>query len=64
MCVARGRRVTTLIEQQTRFNPLRTASPVLGTNYLNILVVCPQNGTAVVKGIRPRKKIGKPGQKG
>ena len=35
-------------------NPWRDCRPVLGTNYSNPQVVCPQNGTAGVKGLSPK----------
>ena len=34
-------------------NPFRAAVPLLGTNQSNSRVVCPQNGTAVLKGLIP-----------
>ena len=32
--------------------PFRTATPVSGTNYLELESECPQNGSAVLKGIK------------
>ena len=38
-------------------NPFRTAVPFLGTNQSNFKVVCPQNGTAALKGLSRRWKM-------